>query len=755
MQLNFSITPSIPEFVPQLTSSEREIALIEALRESEARSRAFFELASDAIILVENQQIVACNHKTLELFQAKSPEELLGLHPWDISPEFQEDGLSSKEKVIQLINRCRNETPEPFEWIARRLNGSEFYSSVSLCLIPHAKKEVHLASIRDISEQKLISEAIENHKAYLQVLAEMRRFFYGHNEKEIVASFLEIVTSGFHFAKTWYGEYLFNVIRPSIHSGPKAGLVDGDKFPVADPVNHPNPDESVFPMASAICEKNCCLINHLQTSSCFKKWQHLAETGNFNALAALPFEVNGKIEGGFVFYSESQQINENVLEYLQSGLRELSRIISERRLWEEQKRVLKFAKEKAEMAVKAKTHFLANMSHEIRTPMTAILGYTEILADSELSKNKLEESAHIIRNNAKYLLHILNDILDYSKIEAEMLKVEIKPFRLDKLLAEMESLFRAVTAEKNLSFKITNTTAFPNEILTDPIRMKQVLLNLIGNAVKFTSQGGIHVNISWAGNTNIGFGQLRIDISDTGVGISEDSLEKIFTPFEQQDNSTTRKYGGTGLGLAISRRLMRLLCGNLTVKSTQGKGSCFSIFLPQYTSSETVWSQSLQLGLKENTSTKPELRENISSALAGRRVLLVEDSKDNQRLFSLILRKSGAEVLLADNGRQAVEMVEEIMLRENSFDLILMDMQMPVMDGYTATDLIRKMGYEKPIIALTAHAMSEERIKCIAAGCNDFVTKPILRDALITAVLSNLRDENETDSTPDSPPELC
>jgi len=391
--------------------------------------------------------------------------------------------------------------------------------------------------------------------------------------------------------------------------------------------------------------------------------------------------------------------------------------------------------EKAEMTVEMNSRFLANLLHEIRTPMTAILGFSETLADKEISRKKIGEIARIIRDNSEYLLHLLNDVLDYSKMEAEMLKIETSSFSLENLLSEIHSIFTLTAREKKLDFVIRNTTPFPEKIHSDPFRLKQILLNLVGNAFKFTEKGKVEILVSWLGNSNQGLGQLKLDVNDTGKGISKNALERIFYPFEQENNSLPGCHAGTGLGLAISRHLVRLLCGNLTVASTPELGSCFSVFLPQQVLPSTVWKDHFRLDTVKKTQPEHVPSGNIEvQSLKERRILLIDDSVDIQGLFLIILEKAGADVTLANNGREGVNAVEKSLLDGKPFDVILMDMQMPVMDGFITTKILRDKGIEIPIVALTAHVMQEERDRCHAAGCSGYLTKPILRDVLLTAV---------------------
>ena len=701
-------------------------------KEGDARYRMLFELQNDATYLIENAKVVVCNHKMLEMFRAKDPNDLIGLTPWDISPAVQSDGQTSREKSLSLIRQNEVGKLRPFVWSHRRLDGTEFYAHVSPTPIIFQGKKMHLVLLRDVTEEYQLRSAVEENQAYLQVLAEMRRSTFRRNEMEIISAFLASVTEHFDFAKTWFGHFDNDsqTIIPTIHHGPTSHVVDGTSFTLS----LSKTEEVAFPACSAVMTRNCCVIDDLSNSGDFLNWRQVALKGDFHSLIALPLEVNIHLEGAFVLYSKHSSISRNVVEYLQAGVEELARILSERRLWEEQKRLMKRSKEKAEMTAEAKSRFLANMSHEIRTSMTAILGFTEALADQDISRQRIDEIAQIIRTNSDDLLHILNDILDYSKIEAEMLKIEMSSFSLENLLSEIHSIFSAVAAEKCLDFVIKNTTHYPAEILSDRFRLKQIMLNLVGNAFKFTDQGKVEIIVSWMGDRNTGFGQLRLDVNDTGKGISDTALETIFTLFEQEDDSPTCRYEGAGLGLAISRKLIRLLCGNLTVVSTPGMGSCFSVLLPQQVLPTTVWNTTICEGTEMNTQQyTPEVKL-ISRPLEGCRILLVEDGVDNQRLFSLILKKAGAVITTAVNGQEGVNAVERSLEAGKPFDVILMDMQMPVMDGLTATRTLREKGIAIPIVALTARAMQEEQDKCHEAGCNVFLSKPIHRDALLSTV---------------------
>ena len=391
---------------------------------------------------------------------------------------------------------------------------------------------------------------------------------------------------------------------------------------------------------------------------------------------------------------------------------------------------LQESREQALAANQAKSKFLANMSHGIRTPMTAILGFTDIMIDNLTNPENLD-AAQTIKENGNYLLELINDILDLSKVEAGKLTSEIMACSPQVIVSGIASLMRVRASAKGLPLDAKFEGPIPETIQSDPTRLRQILINIVGNAIKFTETGSVQIItrlLEDRGNTP----QLQFDVIDTGIGLPDKSIENLFQPFTQADNSTTRRFGGTGLGLTISKRLAEKLGGDITVNSSQGKGSTFSITVD-------VGDLSGVKMLKDVTEIascqlSDEHAETNLVAQLDCRILLAEDGPVNLRLISFILRKAGAEVALAENGQIAFDLANQANSKGTPFDVILMDMQMPVLDGYAATQKLREAGYEAPIIALTAHAMTSDRQDCLDAGCNDFATKPINRKKLIQLI---------------------
>jgi PAS domain S-box-containing protein len=385
---------------------------------------------------------------------------------------------------------------------------------------------------------------------------------------------------------------------------------------------------------------------------------------------------------------------------------------------------LQASRDKAEAATLAKSQFLANMSHEIRTPMNGLIGMTQLALDEPLPAQAQQyiSNAH---NAAVSLLGILNDILDFSKIEAGKLQLEYLPVSLKDLMSQVMALHAVSAQVKGLALLYDTAADVPSHMMTDPVRLMQILNNLIGNAIKFTAVGSVAIRISLPPPTSPLLSAkpfIRFDIRDTGVGMSESQLAQLFRPFTQADNSITRLFGGTGLGLAISRSLCHLLEGQLQIDSVLEKGTCVTVLLP------------LQRLSPAPRSAQTALPQDDLLRLTGSQVLLVEDHPMNRQLLQALLAKLGIHTATAENGVQALDCLDNA---PDRFDAVLMDVQMPVMDGIQATLRIREDARfaNLPIIAVTANAMSDERALCIASGMQDYLSKPVNRQALHEVLL--------------------
>jgi two-component system, chemotaxis family, CheB/CheR fusion protein len=391
---------------------------------------------------------------------------------------------------------------------------------------------------------------------------------------------------------------------------------------------------------------------------------------------------------------------------------------------------LRESERRAQEANLAKSEFIANMSHEIRTPMTAVLGYTDLLLAKEDEPEKIEH-LRTIKRNGKFLLEIINDILDLSKIEAGKLEIERHPFAPQEVFEDVQSMMKVRARARQLEFRLGYTSRIPAEIQSDAKRLKQILVNLVGNAIKFTEQGGVDL---WVSFEELPRPRLRFDVVDTGIGMTAEQQAHLFQPFSQGDASVTRKFGGTGLGLAISRRLAKMLGGEIWVQSELNRGSTFTCII------DVGELESVPM-IDANTSSTPQALPTPAKPLhLACRVLVVDDRRDVRHLTKHFLVRAGAEVDLAEDGQQALDMISrEIDQGITRYDLVLLDMQMPRLDGYETARALRKLGFDRPIIALTADAMQGDMTRCIESGCDSYLSKPIDGPALLATVALHVR----------------
>lgn len=440
--------------------------------------------------------------------------------------------------------------------------------------------------------------------------------------------------------------------------------------------------------------------------------------------AGIPLLVQGEAIGALALtYKSGEPFPPERIGYLGILAEQCAQAIERARLFEAERT----ARRATESATKAKSQFLANMSHEIRTPMNAILGFSDLLADKTLTEAEREEYRRRIRMNGDQLMHLIDDVLDLSKVESGNIVIESVPFSITDLVRDVLSHTDSIAKQKGIRTRVVTHASVPNAIDSDPVRLRQILTNIIGNSIKFTDHGRIETRIemqSWSETP--AQSRLTIEIEDTGIGISPELHLQLFKPFAQGDSSVTRRFGGSGLGLVVSRGIAEAMGGTLDlVRSESGRGSIFRLAIPL-----TFKSLDPQIDMFADSLLSPPPHNSLHE-LSGINVLLVEDSYDNEMLIRAYLKGTGVDLHVAHNGAEAIDCATN-----QRFDVVFMDIQMPVMDGLEATRRLKSKNYDVPIVALSAHALPEEIERSISAGCHSHLTKPIMRKVLIDRIRS-------------------
>lgn len=690
-----------------VVSTEDITSRIEAERKVRAyasRVQAVFDGSSDAILLLKSGRFIDCNKKALEVFGIASKEELSYLwhfeamlhaleitvmspneaatsnHPYHGSLTLLPHAEGSRDSSVPPFRDSIEKGSMSFQWLLQRVGGTNFPADILVSTLILDDEPVLLVSIRDVSDRHETLRYLDMYRSIV-------------DRHAIVA---ETDTAG-----------------RIIHANEQFCKISGYTL---DELIHQN-----HRILNSGTHSREFWRDMYKTVANNKSWHgeicNRAKDGRlywvYTTIAPL-VNHSGKIRGYFAIRTDIT--------------------------------ALKQAESEAQAASDAKSQFLANMSHEIRTPMTAILGFADLLAAEVTENKKMErclEYVETIKRNGEHLLSIINDILDISKIEAN--KVELEKIRTNPhdIIDEVIKLIQIKALGRGIDIQLKIQPTIPTTIDSDPTRIRQILLNLLDNAVKFTRKGNVWLDVKLVTQP---IHQIEFVIRDTGIGMTNEQVSRLFTPFYQADATMTRRFGGSGLGLQISKRLAEMLGGDLTVTSTHGIGSEFTFSLPidplvqtaDDVSSDARKAHSL---LSDRSERSDGIDDLGAKPLIGVRILLVEDGLDNQKLIGYHLRKAGAEVVIVQNGKEAIQSltidgdINSELRSPEPFDLILTDIQMPEMDGYTATRLLRSKGFQKAIIALTANAMASDTQNCIQAGCNEHISKPINSQHLIRTCL--------------------
>ncbi len=663
----------------------------EALRESEEKYRGLFESSQDAIMLLFPPvwKFTAGNPATLRLFGVENADRFTSMGPWDVSPEFQPDGERSMDKAPRMIETAMREGSHFFEWTHKRVDGEEFFATVLLTRIMFRGRVGLQAIVRDISHQKRTEAELRTVSALHQTIVD----YAGH---AIISTTPDGIIQAFNPAAEsllgYRADEMIGKQTPAVFHDPDE-VAARAKMVSAELGVKIEPGFEVF-----VAKSRRSLPNE-------HEWTYIRKDGTRLTVVLNVTAIWG--QGGAIL-----------------GFLGIAHDITERKIVEQE---LRRTKEAAEAASVAKSQFLANMSHEIRTPMNGVLGMTQLLLSTALS-GRQRHLADTVQRSAKALLGIIDEILDFSKMEAGRLHLETVDFSLRAIVQEIFDLVGESARTKALQLSSTIGEEIPSKLRGDPIRVRQVILNLVGNAIKFTPQGSVTLRAELLGEGNDQV-VLRVTVQDTGIGVPPAVHGQIFDAFAQADGSTTRQFGGTGLGLTIVKRLVTLMGGEVGVDSRPGHGSSFWFTSRFLKCAAECGSPAIGISGPSTAAPMEPLGE-------GKRILLAEDSPVNTEVAIAMLELLGCRTEAVPNGRVALDRSAH-----EEFDLILMDCQMPEMDGFEATRRIRareeKAGKDSrriPIIALTAHAMKGDREQCLAAGMDDYMTKPFTQENLASMI---------------------
>ncbi len=637
----------------------------EALKKSEEKFYSLFENAGSPILLIDDTfQFVDCNQAAVKILGAESKEKLIPIHPSDVSPKYQPDGQLSSIKAEQMIKNGYKHGSTKFEWVHNKIDGTPIFMDITLSVIPFENKNMLMVHWNDITARKLSEEALKE-------------------SEERFKSIIELAADG-------------------ILLGSPKGMIIGANQQIC--------------IITGYTEQELLNTN---ISFLFSEEQLKSSPLRYDLLDLGKIVRNERIitrkDGSLV------PIEMNTKKMPDNTYQTIIRDITERLISE----ALNQKVEKSEYQNNVKSQFMANLSHEIRNPLSAILGFNSLMAKTDLSPEQ-EKFNKAIGISSENLLNILNDILDFSKIEANKITLNFSDFNLRDLVEELITLYELKAKEKNIVLNHTISANVPEFLTTDKNKIKQIITNLLGNAIKFTEQGKIDLLIDVKHKENKTL-TLEFHLKDTGIGIERNDLDKAFQSFTQLDSSTKKIYSGTGLGLSICKSYVELLGGNISVTSDVGIGSEFSFSIPLIIAKQP---ESKEI---ENTITAK-----LPSQLSDKQfeILVVEDEAINRLYLTRLLKSQNFKVDSASNGYEAIEL-----FRKNKFDLIIMDCQMPKMDGFEATQRIREFERENKlrqttIIAFSGYSLNDVSEKFEKAEMNDYMIKPINESELFNKIMT-------------------